>query len=56
MRIKVTQNVTYLEAKKIQEKQPEITFAKVVQSLTSKPVTKETSTQFKETDFEIKPF
>ena len=33
MKIKVTQKITYLEAKKIQENQPEITFAKVVQSL-----------------------
>ena len=36
MKIKITQKVTYLEAKKIQENQPEITFAKVVQSLNSK--------------------
>ena len=44
MKIKVTQKITYLEAKKIQENQPEITFAKVVQSLNTKPETKETST------------
>ena len=37
MKIKVTQKITYLEAKKIQENQPEITFAKVVQSLNTKP-------------------
>ena len=48
MKIKVTQNITYLEAKKIQENQPEITFAKVVQSLNTKPETKESSTQFNE--------
>ena len=46
MKIKVTQKITYLEAKKIQENQPEITFAKVVQSLNTKPETKESSTQF----------
>ena len=54
MKIKVTQKLTYLEAKKIQENQPEITFAKVVQSLNTKPETKETSTQFNENDSVIK--
>ena len=37
MKIKVTQKITHLEAKKIQENQPEITFAKVVQSPNTKP-------------------
>ena len=55
MKIKVTKKITYLEAKKIQENQPEITFAKVVQSLNTKPETKETSTQFNEKDSIIKP-
>ena len=55
MKIKVTQKITYLEAKKIQENQPEITFAKVVQSLNTKPETKETSTQFNEKDTVIQP-
>ena len=54
MKIKVTQKNTYLEAKKIQENQPEITFAKVVQSLNTKPETKETSTQLNEKDSVIK--
>ena len=54
MKIKVTQKITYLEAKKIQENQPEITFAKIVQSLNTKPETKETSTQFNEKDSVIK--
>ena len=54
MKIKVTQNITYLDAKKIQENQPEITFAKVVQSLNTKPETKETSSQFNEKDSVIK--
>ena len=54
MKIKVTQNITYLEAKQIQENQPEITFVKVVQSLNTKPETKETSTQFNEKDSVIK--
>ena len=54
MKIKVTQKITYLEAKKIQENQPEITFAKVVQSLNTKSETKETSTQFNEKDSVIK--
>ena len=43
-----------MEAKNIQENQPEITFAKVVQSLNTKPETKETSTQFNEKDSVIK--
>ena len=54
MKIKVTQKITYLEAKKIQENQPAITFAKVVQSLNTKPETKESSTQFNEKDSVIK--
>ena len=55
MKIIVTQKITYLEAKKIQENQTEITFAKVVQSLNTKPETKETSTQFNEKDSVIQP-
>ena len=55
MKIKVTQKIIYLEAKNIQENQPEITFAKVVQSLNTKPETKETSTQFNEKDSVIQP-
>ena len=43
-----------MKAKKFQENQPEITFAKVVQSLNTKPETKETSTQFNEKDSVIK--
>ena len=54
IKIKVTQKITYLEAKQIQGNQPEITFAKVVQSLNTKPETKETSTQFNEKDSVIK--
>ena len=53
MKIKVTQKITYLETTK--ENQPEITFAKVVQSLNTKPETKETSTQFNEKDSVIQP-
>ena len=45
MKIKVTQKITYLE---------EITFAKVVQSLNTKPETKEISTEFNEKDSVIK--
>ena len=54
MKIKVTQKIIYLEAKKIQENQPEITFAKVVQSLNTKPETKQSSTQFNEKDLSLK--
>ena len=56
IKIQVTQKITYLEAKKIiKENQPEITFAKVVQSLNTEPETKETSTQFNEKDSVIQP-
>ena len=44
-----------MEAKSIQENQPEITFAKVVKSLNTKPKTKETSTKFNEKDSVIQP-
>ena len=41
MKIKATKNVTYLEAKKLSETQsPELDFSKIVQSLSSKPETK----------------
>ena len=54
MTIMLHKKITYLEAKKIQENQPKISFAKVVQSLNIKPETKETSTQFNEKDSVIK--
>ena len=54
MKIKVTQRLTYPEARKMYEKQtPEFTFSKIVQSMPAKPESKTTSTQFNEKDFEI---
>ena len=54
MKIKVTQRLTYPEARKIYEQhKPEFTFSKIVQSMPAKPETKTTSTQYSETDCEI---
>ena len=54
MRIKVTNNITYLEARKIFTHKPESTFSKIVQSSQpSKPETKTTETHFDEKDFNI---
>ena len=45
MKLKVTKNLTYPEARKLyDQQQPEFTFAKVVQSLSVKPETKTAST------------
>ena len=56
MKIKATKNVTYLEAKKLFETQSsELDFSKIVQSLSSKPETKTTGTQFSDSDFTIHP-
>ena len=54
MKIKVTNNITYLEAKKIHEHKPEFTFSKIVQSTQpTKPESKTIETQFAENDFNI---
>ena len=54
MKIKVTQRLTYPEARKIYDQQkPEFSFSKVVQSMSAKPETKTASTQFNEKDFNI---
>ena len=54
LKIKVTNNITYLEAKKLYEQKPEFTFSKVVQSAqVTKPETKTTETYFDEKDFNI---
>ena len=56
MKIKATKNVTYLEAKKLFETQSsELDFSKIVQSLSSKPETKTTGTQFSDSNFTIHP-
>ena len=56
MKIKAKKNVTYLEAKKLFETQSsELDFSKIVQSLSSKPETKTTGTQFSDSDFTSHP-
>ena len=49
MKLKVTHNISYLEAKKMHENQPEITFSKIVQSI-ARPEMKDASTQYKTKD------
>ena len=51
MRIKVTNNITYIEARRMVEQKPEDTYSKVVQSTMTKTVTKPAITQFSENDF-----
>ena len=54
MKIKVTQRLTYPEARKIYDQQkPEFTFSKVVSSMPKKPETKTSSTQYHVKDSEI---
>ena len=54
MKIKTTKNITYLEAKKLFDSQStDLDFSKIVHSLSSKPETKTTGTQFFEEDFVI---
>ena len=54
MKLKVTKNLTYPEARKLyDQQQPEFNFAKVVQSLSVKPETKTASTQYNVEDSKI---
>ena len=54
MKIKTTKNITYLEAKTLFDSQStDLDFSKIVHSLSSKPETKTTGTQFFEDDFII---
>ena len=54
MKIKVTQNLSFFEARKNFENKPEVTFATIVQSSQiKKPETKATETYFDEKDFNI---
>ena len=53
MRIKVTKNLTYPEARKLYEQKPEFSFSKVVKSLAAKPGSKLTSTQCSIEDTQI---
>ena len=50
MKIKVTRNLTYLEARKIVEHTPETTFSTIVQSAIAKPENKNDYTQTSEND------
>ena len=50
MKLKVTNNITYLEAKKLHENKPETTFSKIVQSI-ARPEMKDASTQYKVKDY-----
>ena len=54
MKVKVTNRLTYPEARKLYEQhKPDFTFAKVVQSMAAKPETKVASTQYSVKDSEI---
>ena len=52
MKIKVTNNISYFEAKKLHENKPETTFSKIVQSI-ARPEMKDASTQYKAKDYKI---
>ena len=52
MKLKVTNNISYLEAKKLHENKPETTFSKIVQSI-ARPEMKDVSTQYKVKDCKI---
>ena len=52
MKVKVTNNISYLGAKKMHENQPEIRFSKIVQSI-ARPEMKDASTQYKMKDCKI---
>lgn len=51
MRIKVTRNVSYLEARKLYKPTPEPMYSKIVASTFVKPQMKNVSTQYEEKDF-----
>ena len=51
MRVKVTNNITYIEARKMVEQKPEDTFSRIVQLTMTKTITEPAVTQFSENDF-----
>ena len=53
MRLKVAENVTYPEARKLYEQKHNFTFSKLVKSLAAKPETKTTYTQYSVEDSNI---
>ena len=52
MKLKVTNNISCLEAKKMHENQPDITLSKIVQSI-ARPEMKDASTQYKTKDLKV---
>ena len=52
MKLKVTNNISNLEAKKLHENKPETTFSKIVQSI-ARPEMKDASTQYKVKNYKI---
>ena len=50
MKVKVTRNITYIEARKMVEQTPEVTFSKIVHSAVAKPELKTVSTQTSDED------
>ena len=52
MKLKVTNNISYLEAKKLHKNKPETTFSKIVQSI-ARPEMKDASTQYKVKAYKI---
>ena len=54
IKLKITNNISYLEAKKLHENKPETTFSKTVQSI-ARPEMKDASTQYKRNIVKIPP-
>ena len=53
MRVKVPNNITYFEARKVVGQKHETSFSKIVQSTMTKPIANSVSTQFLENDFTV---
>ena len=53
MRLKITKNLTYLEARKQLEQKPEFSFSHIFKSLAAKPETKTAATQYSVEDCKI---
>ena len=53
MRLKITKNLAYLEARKQLEQKPEFSFSHIVKSLAAKPETKTAATQYSVEDCKI---
>ena len=55
MKIKVTKYITWRQKKVLESQPTDLDFSKIVHSLSSKPESKSTGTQFSESDFTINP-